>query len=65
MVGNILIIVALVVVAGILIAGLVVMAMGGQVAGKWSNRLMRYRVLAQAVAILVLLLVLYFSSQHS
>ena len=65
MVGHILIILALVAVAAILIAGLVVMAIGGEAAGKWSNRLMRYRVLAQAVAIMVLLLVLYFSSAHS
>lgn len=63
MFGNILIIVALVVVAAILIGGLVVMAIGGETSNKWSNRLMRYRVLAQAVAILILLAVLYFSSR--
>jgi Hypoxia induced protein conserved region len=64
MVGHILIILALVTVAAILIAGLVVMAIGGEVAGKWSNKLMRYRVLAQGIAVLVLLLILYFSSPH-
>jgi len=64
MVGHILIILALVTVAAILIAGLVVMAIGGEVAGKWSNKLMRYRVLAQGIAVLVLLLILYFSSAH-
>lgn len=63
--AHILIILSLVLVAGILFAGLVVMAIGGETAGKWSNRLMRYRVLAQAGAILLLFLVLYFSSQHS
>jgi uncharacterized protein HemY len=63
MVANIIIVIALAVVAATLIAGLVVMARGGEVAGKWSNRLMRYRVLAQAIAIVVLLLVLYFSTR--
>jgi hypothetical protein len=63
MFGNILIILALVVVAVILIGGLVVMAIGGETSNKWSNRLMRYRVLAQAVAILILLAVLYFSTR--
>jgi hypothetical protein len=63
MAGNILIVVALIVVAGILIAGLVVMAIGGETSNKWSNRLMRYRVLAQAIAIGILFLVLYFSTR--
>ena len=64
MLGHILIIIALAVVAAILLAGLVVMAVGGEVAGKWSNRLMRYRVLAQAGAVLLMLLILYFSSSR-
>jgi hypothetical protein len=63
MVINIVIILALLVVAGTLVAGLVVMARGGDVAGKWSNRLMRYRVLAQAVAVVILLLALYIKTQ--
>ena len=62
--GNILVILALVVVAVILLAGLFVMSMGGDVSKRWSNRLMRYRVLAQAAAILIVLMVLYFSNQH-
>ena len=62
--GKVLVILALGVVLAILLAGLFVMALGGAVANKWSNRLMRYRVLAQAVAILIVLAVLYFSSQH-
>jgi hypothetical protein len=62
--GNVLIVVALGVVVAILLAGLFVMAIGGDVANKWSNRLMRYRVLAQAIAILIVLAVVYFSSQH-
>jgi hypothetical protein len=51
-------------VLAILLAGLFVMSLGGQISREWSNRLMRYRVLAQAVAILIVLAVLYFSSQQ-
>jgi hypothetical protein len=62
--GPILVVIALGVVVAILLAGLFAMAIGGDVAKKWSNRLMRYRVLAQAVAILIVLAVVYFSAQH-
>ena len=64
MLGNILVILSLVVVAAILLGGLVVMAIGGETSNKWSNRLMRYRVLAQAGAVLLMFLVLYFSTRH-
>jgi len=62
--GKILVIIALGTVLAILLAGLFVMAMGGSANKKWSNRLMRYRVLAQAVAILIVIAVLYFANQH-
>jgi NADH:ubiquinone oxidoreductase subunit 6 (subunit J) len=62
--GKVLVVVALGAVLVILLAGLFVMSLGGSIAKEWSNRLMRYRVLAQAVAILIVLAVLYFSSQH-
>jgi len=62
--GSILVIIALAVVLAILLAGLVVMAMGGQVSKEWSNRLMRYRIIAQAIAVLIVILVIYFSAQH-
>jgi tryptophan-rich sensory protein len=62
--GKVLVIVALGVVLAILLAGLFVMSLGGAIDKKWSNRLMRYRVLAQAVAILIVLAVLYFSNQQ-
>ena len=61
--GPVLVIVALGVVVAILLAGLFVMAIGGDVSKKWSNRLMRYRVLAQAAAILIIMAVLYFTSR--
>lgn len=64
MTGKIIVALALLVVAFILFAGLISMWIGGETANKWSNRLMRYRVLAQAIAIAIILLVLYFTSQH-
>jgi hypothetical protein len=62
--GKVLVIIALGVVLAILLAGLFVMSLGGAIDKKWSNRLMRYRVLAQAVAIFIVLAVLYFSNQQ-
>ena len=61
---KVLIVLSLLVVAGTLVAGITVMAIGGRIDAKWSNVLMRYRVLAQAVAVGVLMLALYASSQH-
>jgi cytochrome b subunit of formate dehydrogenase len=62
MIGKILIVLSLAAVAAILIGGIVVMAIGGKTDAKWSNVLMRYRILAQAIAVAVLMLVLYASS---
>ncbi|HWA88435.1 MAG TPA: twin transmembrane helix small protein [Rhizomicrobium sp.] len=64
MMGKIVILVALIVVAGIMVAGIVVMAIGGETGKKWSNVLMRYRILAQAVAVAILMIVLYSASRH-
>lgn len=62
--GKFLILAALIVVAVVLVAGIAVMAIGGETGKKWSNVLMRYRVIAQAAAVLILMMVLYASSQH-
>ena len=64
MIWKVLIVLSLVVVAGTLVAGIAVMAIGGKTDAKWSNVLMRYRILAQAVAVAVLMLALYANSQH-
>ena len=64
MFGKIIVLIALFSVGGILVAGVVVMAIGGETAKKYSNVLMRYRVLAQAIAIVIVLAVLYFGSGH-
>ena len=61
--GQIIVVFALVVVALILVAGISTMFVGGEFAKKWSNRLMRYRVLAQFAAIVIIMLVLYFGTR--
>lgn len=62
--GFILVGVALAVVVLILAAGVSTLWVGGETSRRWSNRLMRYRVLAQFVAILLVLAVLYFARAH-
>ncbi len=59
--GKIVVAIALFAVALILVAGLYTLFKGGDVSRSWSNRLMRMRVLAQFVAILIIMTVLYFS----
>ena len=58
---NILMILSLAVVFIILCLGLFTLFKGGDTAKTWSNRLMRYRVAAQFVAIIILMTALYFS----
>ena len=62
--GSILIVLVLGVVAVILLAGIVVMAIGGETAARWSNVLMRMRILAQAAALLIIALVVYVASSR-
>ena len=62
--GKTIILIAIVFVAMILMAGLYTLWKGGDVSRSWSNRLMRMRVLAQFVAIIIIMTVLYFTSQH-
>lgn len=58
---NILIPIALGVVLIILIAGVAVMAKGGETSKKYSNKLMQARVLAQFVAVILIVLFLVFA----
>ncbi len=60
MTGKFLVGVAVAVVALILLAGLYTLWVGGETSRNWSNRLMRLRVLAQLIAIIIILIVLYF-----
>jgi Hypoxia induced protein conserved region len=64
MTGTILILVALAAVAIILFAGITVMAIGGKTSARWSNVLMRYRIVAQAVALLIIALVVYIAGNR-
>ena len=63
MIGQTLVVLSVVVVALVLIAGLYTLWIGGETGRNWSNRLMRIRVLAQFIAIIIIMSVLYFSSQ--
>jgi hypothetical protein len=62
--GKIVVAIAISAVGLILLAGLYTLWVGGDVSATWSNRLMRIRVLAQFIAILIIMAVLYFTSSH-
>ena len=61
--GKILVGVAVGLVFLVLCAGLYTLWKGGDTARSWSNKLMRIRVLAQFIAIIIIMAVL-FLSQH-
>jgi hypothetical protein len=63
MTGQALVVLSLGFVAMILMAGLYTLWIGGETSRNWSNKLMRIRVLAQLVAIIVVMSVLYFSGR--
>jgi len=54
----ILMVLAMLLTAGILFVGIIGMARGGPFNDKWGNRLMRYRIAAQFVAIILFLIAL-------
>jgi hypothetical protein len=62
--GFIVVGIALAAVVLILVAGLSTLWVGGETQRRWSNRLMRYRVIAQFIAIVIVLAVLYFAKGH-
>ncbi|HEY0104953.1 MAG TPA: twin transmembrane helix small protein [Rhizomicrobium sp.] len=59
--GKLAVGIAIAVVFGVLLTGLYTLFKGGEFAATWSNRLMRLRVLAQFIAVIVIMAVLYFS----
>lgn len=61
MTGTMLVWIATFAVAGVLAVGLYSLFRGGEFARSHSNRLMRLRVLLQAVAIVIVMGVLYFT----
>jgi hypothetical protein len=64
MTGSFLVAIAVTVVAIVLVLGLYTLWIGGETSRNWSNRLMRIRVLAQFVAVLIILAVLYFTGRY-
>jgi Hypoxia induced protein conserved region len=62
MIGKTLVGFGLASVVVILFAGLYTLYVGGETSATWSNRLMRLRILAQFITILIILAVLYFSN---
>ncbi len=58
--GKVLVAIAVGIVFVVLLLGLYTLWKGGATAASWSNKLMRIRVLAQFIAILIILAVLYF-----
>ena len=64
MFGKALVAVAIGCVAVVLALGLYTLWKGGQTSATWSNKLMRIRVLAQAIAVAIIMAVLYFSQNH-
>jgi hypothetical protein len=61
--GKLLVAIAVGVVFVVLCLGLFTLWKGGTVSASWSNKLMRIRVLAQFIAIIIIMTVLYLS-QH-
>jgi Hypoxia induced protein conserved region len=61
---NVAICLALFVVLAILGLGIYSVARGGEFNAKWGNRLMRYRVAGQAVAVGVLILGFWYKATH-
>ncbi len=59
MLGKVLVAIAIGIVGLVLAAGVSTMFVEGQKAREWSNKLMRLRVLAQFIAILIIMVVFY------
>ncbi len=52
----VLLIIAMVLTLGVLFAGLITMARGGEFSRKYGNKLMRWRVIMQGIALIILAL---------
>ena len=49
-------------VAGVLFWGVITMARGGEYNAKWSNKIMRYRIVLQGIALVIFVVVLTVAS---
>jgi hypothetical protein len=65
MAGKIIVGVAVLSVTVVLCLGLYTLWVGGDTARTWSNKLMRIRVLAQFIAVLIIIAVAYFSGNFN
>ncbi len=63
--GKIIVAVATGLVAVVLLVGLYSLYRGGDFARSYSNKIMRLRIAAQFIAIVVIMIVLYFWSHNS
>lgn len=61
--GKLLVAVAVGIVFVVLCLGLYTLFKGGETSRTWSNKLMRIRVLAQFIAIVIIMTVLYLSQR--
>jgi len=50
-------------VAMVLFWGVITMARGGEYNAKWSNKIMRYRIVLQGIAILIFVVILTLASR--
>ena len=60
--GWIVLIISLIALVIVLFWGVITMGIGGKYNSKWSNKIMRYRVILQAIALLIFIIILSFSS---
>ena len=60
--GWIVLVICLLALFSVLVWGVVTMGIGGKYNSKWSNKIMRYRVFLQAIALLVFVVILAISS---
>ena len=60
--GWIVLVICLLALVSVLVWGVVTMGIGGKYNSKWSNKIMRYRVFLQAIALLVFVVILSISS---
>ena len=65
MLGKLIVAIAVLAVVVVLGMGLYTLWLGGNAARTWSNKLMRIRVLAQFIAILIIIAVAYFSGNFN
>ena len=59
----ILLMLSMMAVLGVLLWGILTMARGGEYNAKWSNKIMRYRVVLQGIALVIFIVVLLMAGR--